>query len=159
MDLFLVRHAEAEDKAPGGTDAARPLTKRGRDDFEDVVRGLRRAGVEIDLILHSPLLRTVETAEILADVLVKGGETRATRLLAEPPGAELLAELRGERVACVGHEPHLPDLASWLLLGSARHGAALSMKKGGVAWLVGEPRPAHARLVAFLPPSVSRKLR
>ena len=63
MELTLVRHAIAED---GADDAARPLSKRGRQRFEDVVQELDSLGVRFDRILHSPKRRAVETAELLA---------------------------------------------------------------------------------------------
>ncbi|WP_338065454.1 hypothetical protein [Thermus caldifontis] len=67
------------------------------------------------------------------------------------------------RVALVGHEPHLSALLSWLLLGdfagaSAQEalGECFQMKKGGVAWLEGEPVPGGMRLKGLFPPKVFR---
>lgn len=67
------------------------------------------------------------------------------------------------RVALAGHEPHFSALLSWLLLGdfagaSAQEalGECFQMKKGGVAWLEGEPVPGGMRLKGLFPPKVFR---
>ena len=48
MDLFLIRHAIAEERRTGLPDAQRALTKKGRTRFEAVVQGLDRAGFRFD---------------------------------------------------------------------------------------------------------------
>lgn len=160
MQLFLIRHARAEDRSPDVDDAARPLTKRGRREFARAVRRLDRAGVQFDLVLHSPLLRAIETADLLTPLV--DGETRVTPRLAEPPGFELLEHLTGDRTALVGHEPWLSELVFWLVTGwriheHPDHAPPFRLQKGAVAWLEGEPRPGAMTLVALLPPSALRK--
>lgn len=174
MELLLVRHAialpleavppalEEDGKDEEGLDDRRPLSPKGVRRFRKVVRGLRALGVGLDLILTSPKRRALETAEMLADLLE--GEVRVTPHLAAPPTEALLAEIPKEgRTALVGHEPHLSALLAWLLLGdfagaSAREalGARFPLKKGGVAWLEGEPAPGGVALKALFPPKVFR---
>ena len=84
--LYIVRHAWAEDPAPGGDDFSRPLTKKGRRRFEKFVAHLRDAGMQVDAIATSPLVRTRETAEIMAEVF--GIESRVELLDALAPGAQ-----------------------------------------------------------------------
>ena len=151
MELTLVRHAIAED---GADDAARPLSKRGRQRFEDVVQELDSLGVRFDRILHSPKRRAVETAELLAGLCE--GELQSTALLAKEPNVELWTLLEGERLAVVGHEPHLTALLSWLVTGEPT-GGNFVLKKGGVAQLEGEPTPAGMRLCTLLTPRVLRR--
>lgn len=164
MELFLVRHAlalppEGEGEA---ADDQRSLAPKGVRRFRKVVRGLAALGVELDLLLTSPKRRALETAEILADLLE--GESRVSPHLAVSPSEALLAEIPREgRVALVGHEPYLSELLAWLLFGdflgeSARGGAGerFLLKKGGVAWLEGEPRPGGMVLKALFPPKVFR---
>jgi phosphohistidine phosphatase len=59
MDLYLIRHAIAED---GDDDDARPLSAKGAKKFKQAVKGLRALGVRFDRVLHSPRRRAVETA-------------------------------------------------------------------------------------------------
>jgi len=156
MELFVIRHAVAVPRGPGLEDAARPLTRRGRTRFERAVRGLDRLGVRFDRLYHSPWLRAVETADAL-DRLVDGEKVPTARL-AQTPEKGLLDELEGDRVGLVGHEPWLGELVALLLLGKRDAGAKLALKKGGVAWLTGDPRPGGASLHACLTPKILRKL-
>ncbi len=68
MEFYIVRHGIAEGYAAGG-DAERALTEEGRTKIAEVAAGLARAGVEIDHLYSSPLLRARQTAEILAGPL------------------------------------------------------------------------------------------
>jgi phosphohistidine phosphatase len=168
MQLYLIRHAIASDEPDGPSpdglpedldpmDAARPLTSRGARRFSDATRGLGRLGVRFDRILHSPLLRAVETAEILEDLL--RGESISTPLLARSPELELLTRLEGEAVAVVGHQPWLGELLGLLSLGTPEAGRVFTWKKGGVAWLEGDPAPAGMQLRAFWTPRSLRTMR
>jgi phosphohistidine phosphatase len=156
MDLFLVRHAAALPESAGVPDAARPLSLRGRDRFERAVRGLRRVAPAFDLLVHSPLLRAVETAQFLTRNLQ--GASRVSIHLVGAPTEALLAELDGESVAVVGHSPWLDALASWLVVGDRDHADAFPFRKGGVLWLVGGAAPGGMRVHAALPPRILRRV-
>lgn len=156
MEIFLVRHAIAVPASPDFPDAARPLTPEGRKKFEKVVRGLERLDVSFDRLFHSPWTRAVETAHLLTDLL--DGESVVEQGLARSPDAELITRFEGERAAVVGHEPWMSELLSLLVTGARPLAANVEFKKGGVAWLEGEPSPKGMRLVAFLPPRVLRRL-
>lgn len=154
--LLLVRHAIAGPPPPGGRDAERALTPAGVRRFRRVVRGLRRLDLALDELVHSPLRRAVETAELLLPLL--DGGSRVDARLAAPPTRALLDDIEGESCALVGHEPWLSELLAMLLPGApSAHG--LGFQKGGVAWLEGEFEEERMRLVAFLPPRVTRRLR
>jgi phosphohistidine phosphatase len=156
MELALVRHAVAEPKTArnGATDAARALTREGRRRFRRVSAGLKRLELRFDRLLHSPLRRAVETAELMEDLVA--GRIESEPLLATTPSDALLARLRGERVALVGHQPWLGELLSWLVLGDPSRGNAWDWKKGGVALLSGDPQPGGMQVTEFLAPSVLR---
>ena len=152
VEVFLVRHAIAEPYVAGQPDEERALTAKGRSRFRLCVRGLDGLGVTFERLLHSPLLRAVQTAEELTPLLE--GESAVTPLLAQAPSVQLLAELDGlSSAALVGHEPWMSDLLGLLLLD--QHAILpVGYKKGAVAWLRGDPRPGGMELVAFLPPRV-----
>ena len=156
MKLYVVRHGIAAEVDGEGSDEARPLTREGRAKFAEGVRGLAQLDTHVELILHSPLLRAVQTAELLVPLL--DGETQVTAHLAAPPSELLLAELRGAAVAVVGHEPWLSELVAWLVTGDRTKGHVFALKKGAVALLEGNPKPGDMLLVAFLPPNVLREL-
>lgn len=161
MQLYLIRHAIAEDTAPEGRkDDARPLSEEGVRRFRQVVKGLDRLEVRFSKLYHSPKLRAVQTADLLMKLV--DGESEVTPALAESPKEPVLELLEGfgeeDRVGMVGHEPWLSELCAWLVLGDRQKATAFGLKKGGVAWLEGEPQPGKMRLVALLPPSVLRAI-
>ncbi len=160
MKLYLIRHAAAEERAADGRDAARALTAEGRRRFREIVHGLQRLDVRVERLVHSPARRACQTAELCLPLVE--GELEVSDLLYAPPGEELLAALAGERVALVGHEPWLSELAFWLISGShARSGglgAALELEKGGLLELEGEPQPGGMTLLQALAPGTLRKL-
>ena len=157
IELYLVRHAVAEERGPRWPDdAKRPLTKEGITKFRQVVRGFAALDPEIQLVLTSPFVRAAQTAELLVagleprpkiqtlDALAPGGASRAV--------AAALAGARQRRIACVGHEPDLGQLAAELI-GASR---PLGFKKGGIC-LIDLERPAGpGRLAWFAPPRLLR---
>jgi len=156
MELLVIRHAIA---VPGSmllADADRPLSPQGRKRFSQVVMGLQRLGLRCDRLYHSPWLRAVETAELLGPVL--DGEMVSSPALARPPNQDLLDAMVGERVALVGHQPWLGELVYWLIVGDHSDGSGFAFKRGGVAWLEGQPKPGRMVLRAFLPPKALRAL-
>lgn len=150
MDLFVVRHAIAED---GPDDDARPLSKKGVRRFRQMVTLLSRLGVTFDRIVHSPKRRAIETAELLVPLLE--GELEVSAVLTEAPTDDVFGVLHGESIAVVGHEPHLSALVSWLM--GAESGDAVELKKGAVAHLTGYAEPGGMKLRALLPPKVARR--
>jgi phosphohistidine phosphatase len=158
MQLYVIRHAVAEDAAPGQDDASRELTDAGERKFKKVVKGLRSLGWTFDRVLTSPWLRARRTAELLKPV--SEDAPIETELLADSPGRELLALLAEHAVpslAVVGHEPWLSELVQWLVMADP-HRDAIELKKGGVAWLEGEPVPGAMKLRALVPPKLLREL-
>lgn len=132
--LYVIRHAVAEDLAADGGDRGRRLTKKGRRKFARLVRRLRAAGMEVDLIATSPLVRTRETAEILAAELPTRPPVEVVDALAPGSDWQALVEWTirqdAERVAWVGHAPCVGRLVA-LTIGDGS--AAIRMQKGAVA--------------------------
>ena len=159
-ELYLIRHAIAAERgAEWPDDTKRPLTHKGIARMREVVEGLADLGVELDLILTSPLLRARQTADLVHQGL--GGSTplEETTVLA-PGGApadviELLrAHGKAKAVALVGHEPDLGRLAAFLV--GAR--APFLFKKGGVCRIDFEKLPPAppGTLVWFAQPKMLR---
>jgi phosphohistidine phosphatase len=159
MQLFVIRHAIAEDAAPEQEDPTRELTDDGIRKLRQVVKGLRALDISFDRVLTSPWARAVQTAERLAPI--SDSEPIQTELLCHRPHAELLAMIaeRNEDTAVVGHEPWLGELVAWLAFGDTRHGEQLQLKKGGVVWLDGSAVPGGMTVRAILPPRIIRAAR
>jgi phosphohistidine phosphatase len=156
VELFLIRHAAALPRGGGRADAARPLSADGKLEWAQSVRGLERLGFRFDRLYHSPWLRALQTADALMPLVE--GESVVCSELARAPDRELLARVRGKRVALVGHEPWLSELCTWLVLGSPASASRMLLKKGGVIRLQGRLAPSGMQLLALLPPKMLRAL-
>jgi phosphohistidine phosphatase len=141
MELLVIRHGEAMDKEEfaktGKSDDLRPLTSAGMEEMKEIARAIRELVKKIDLLATSPLVRAVQTAEIIGaayDIPVNETIT-ALSPDSEPEEFEKwCADLEDvKRIAVVGHEPHLTGLVSWLLTGE--DDAIIELKKGGVCLL------------------------
>ena len=66
MQVLLVRHADAVDTGSARTDYERWLTDGGRRTMTKVGEALTRIGLRYSRIYTSPLVRAIQTAEILA---------------------------------------------------------------------------------------------
>jgi len=146
MDVFLVRHALAQERDPDKwpDDRARPLRPSGIRRFRSAARGLARLATVPDVVWSSRLARAWHTAVILHE---EAGwpEPEASTLIEEEldPTRVLRAISRAngiERLALVGHAPGLDDLAAIAVLGPRRNGL-MRLRKGGVACLRFEPSP------------------
>jgi phosphohistidine phosphatase len=163
IELYLVRHAIAAERGPAyPDDRLRPLTPEGRRRFKEAVRGLAAAGFELDLILTSPLTRAEETAAILSAGLARRVPVDVLEALA--PGGKPAAIVdaitrlarRHRRLALVGHDPDLGELAARLL--GAR--GALEFRKGAVCAIdVSSTTPGGPGTLRWLlPPRLLRRL-
>jgi len=149
MYLYIIRHAEAVERIPEGNDAIRALTSRGRIRFRKAGDTLKKLAIVPDLIATSPLIRAVQTAEILASSISSTCELIVVPELAEGFSLPQLRDFLGSHADCrhiaiVGHEPALGFLTQELL-GSADN---LSLKKGATLCL--ELDPAHPPLTGNL---------
>jgi phosphohistidine phosphatase len=121
MDVYIIRHAQAIDRDTPVDDAHRPLTARGRKDARKLGKALDREEVGLDAIVTSPLVRSVETAELVAvglgwdDELEVAPELSPARDPAEVVREVLLPRAELKAVAVVGHEPQLSALIALLL--------------------------------------------
>lgn len=118
--LFLVRHAKSSRNDPTLPDRARPLDDRGRQDAPRMGKRLTKRGVKPELLMSSPALRALTTAQLIADEI--GYERKAIvvddRLYASSAG-DLLDLIRAldkklDRVMLFGHNPEFTDLAHQL---------------------------------------------
>jgi phosphohistidine phosphatase len=155
MQLLVIRHAKAENALDfaqtGQPENLRPLTESGRRKMQRAAAGLLSEVEFIDVLAASPLLRTRQTAEIVAEAYVGRVVMELDALAPGGDADELLSWLRGHRdvsvVAIVGHEPSLGEFIGRMLCG--RHESVISLKKGAACLLNLDPdvTPGKARLV------------
>jgi phosphohistidine phosphatase len=168
VKLYVMRHGSAEDRADSGMDSDRALTSSGRERVRSVAKLLLELDEAPLHIVTSPLVRAVQTAEVVAVVTKlsdRDGTVEVRRELAagNGGGAALVASLAstsGRRVMLVGHEPDLSELASNLLAKSAARGASKqapsSFDKAMVLGIYVGPSGEHSRLRFVLDPRALR---
>jgi phosphohistidine phosphatase len=135
MNLFFLRHGKAHPRSPQWRpDSKRPLTQEGENAMFDVARGIKALGLSFDVILTSPYVRALRTAEILAEVYESQKLFETARLAPDVGAKDIIDEINenfsaaGE-IVLVGHEPFLSGLISTLLTGE--DGMGLELKKAG----------------------------
>jgi phosphohistidine phosphatase len=163
IELYLIRHGIAEERGDAWPDdSKRPLTADGIAKLRKAARGLAQLDVAFDVIVTSPLTRTKQTAEAIAGVFEPHPNIATLDSLA-PGGspAAVLSDLekyaKRERIALVGHEPGIGELAARLI--GTRHG--IPFKKGAICRIDVESLPPSGpgELRWFATPKMLRGLR
>jgi len=137
MKLIFVRHAAAIERSDKISDVNRYLTSEGKIYFRKTAQTMLKNGVEPSMILTSPLIRAVQTADILAETLSFSGPLVVSEEIA--PGLEILTlqtlfkrYQSVDELVLVGHEPDFSSIiVSLLNLPSGfnfKKGAAIKLK-------------------------------
>lgn len=157
MEIYLMRHGEAESKREGTTDDARRLTKHGEDQVrKNLAFAKENLGARIDLILSSPLTRAKQTANIAADLFAVKQSSVDGSLAPESAPYEIYAALSkidpsfSKSVLLVTHQPLVSHLLEDLVRSSR-----IAMSPASLAKITttteGEPRSQAGTLIWLLP--------
>jgi phosphohistidine phosphatase len=164
-ELYIMRHGLAALRAAATVldDAKRPLTPEGRQKMRGIAAGLANLGLDVDWIVSSPLVRAVETAELVGQALASKPPLELCDALRPGGSGEalitFLAKRRDRRrVLVVGHEPDLGELAA-RLIGAGRN-ASMPFKKGGCCLITFTlfPPKSPGRLIWWLTPRVMKRI-
>ena len=123
MQLLVVRHALAEEREifvqTGKPDDMRPLTSKGKSKMRKNAQGIVKLVPHINVLATSPLVRAMQTSEILLKEYLNTPQETLAAL--SPRGAKqavltwLQAQPTQNVIALIGHEPDLGELVSWFL--------------------------------------------
>ena len=121
--LYVLRHGKSDWEATCGTDAERPLKRRGRRAARTIGRFLTHIGEPPDLVISSPAVRARTTAELAASAGTWTADIRIEPRLYESNPLRVLAILREldeslGRVCLVGHQPTCSEVIALLCAGS-----------------------------------------
>ncbi len=115
--LFLIRHAKSSWDDTALPDKERPLNDRGLRDAPRMAERLAKRDAKPDLILSSPAVRALRTAEIFANKLdYQRKEIVVSERLYAAEADDLLDVIQQlgdsvRRVMLFGHNPELTELA------------------------------------------------
>ena len=162
MNLYVMRHAEA--LPVGGIvtrDADRHLSPRGEEDAALMGRALAHLDVNVDIVVTSPLVRAIDTGEIIGKEISDHPIIHVSAHLA--PGfshntlfRELLSLSAGGSIVAIGHQPDVSSFISFLIAEGQE--ASVAMSPGSIAKLVLEGSRPHAYLSWLLTPESVRVL-
>jgi phosphohistidine phosphatase len=162
MDLYIVRHGIAIDREDPQCppDPERYLTEDGIKKTRQVAKGVAALGITPDLLISSPYVRAMQTAEIFAAALsYPKQKIRQTDSLL--PGAEPslffreLAQDKHSTVFCFGHAPQLDEL---IAAAFASKQNLTALKKAGVASIkLKRVSPPSAELLWLATPKLLRR--
>jgi phosphohistidine phosphatase len=118
--LFLLRHAKA---VTGGIlipDKDRPLSDKGVKDISKLASKLSKKGLDFELIITSPSVRTITTAQIILKGLkISHSHLVVNDALYDAEAMNLLKVISSvskkiDKLMIVGHNPGLMSLASYI---------------------------------------------
>lgn len=150
MQIVLVRHAAAVDIRSAPTDHLRWITEEGRKSMTEVGKTLARLELMYACIYTSPLVRAVQTAEILAAQAAFSGPVEVYTPLSSDEGttAQALEPLEhaadDDVIVMVTHMPKIEVLAGHLCqmqrFASFKAGSACLIRieggKGSFQWML-----------------------
>jgi phosphohistidine phosphatase len=147
MRLYLTQHGLA---VPKEVDPDRPLSEQGREDARRLARFLGSTGLRVEQVLHSGKVRAEQSAALLAEALLPGGQAQGhDGLNPNDPVEPLVAEIAAwtTDTLLVGHLPFLGRLASLLLVADSDR-PILGFQPGTMACL--ERDPAGQWILAWM---------
>jgi len=108
--LFLLRHAKAENAAPGSSDINRALNERGKKESQAIGAFIKKQNLTFELVLSSPAVRARETAELVLSAAEVTTNVRYDQRIYEASPRQLLdviseVEANQSAVLLVGHNP------------------------------------------------------
>jgi phosphohistidine phosphatase len=118
--LYLLRHAKAESATLQFSDEDRALTPKGIDDAKKLATKLVKKDIRFDLILTSPAIRAITTAQIISNRLDhKQRFLEVDKKLYQADCTTLLTiasklHKKIKSVMLVGHNPALEDFAAYM---------------------------------------------
>jgi 8-oxo-dGTP diphosphatase len=148
MSLYLVRHADAGDRAAWtGDDRRRPLSAEGRSQAEAIALGF--ADHALDRIVSSPARRCLDTVEPLA--VLRGLVVEEHDALAEGAPFDLidalLTRVSGSSVLLCSHGDVIGAIVTTVRRRGVHLGAPMRWPKGSTWVLDGWPDTEHAGFV------------
>jgi phosphohistidine phosphatase len=155
MKLFFLRHGLADRSAWNGSDFERPLTPYGKERMGREADSIAKLNLGLQAIISSPLVRALQTAEIVAerldmlDLLIVDervspgfGVNDVAAIIEDHPEVECLM--------FVGHEPDFSQTIERLI-----GGGSVECKKGSLARVdLVDAGPLSGVLIWLVPPKI-----
>lgn len=162
MKVLIVRHGKAGNReewaqTTGKSDDQRPLTPKGKQEFQQLLDVIAPALSDVRTIISSPLVRTLQTAEMLQQTFADAELKTSDVLIQQTPVKKVLNLLCDNKkhkgiLVLVGHENHLSLILSKML--TVKESSLIAFKKGGCALVDFDPGSKRACLKWMVQPSM-----
>ena len=137
MNLYLIRHGIAIDRGIYTNDYERPLSEKGQQRTIKMAQRLVQIGIKFDIIFTSPLIRTLQTTQILKEASLSNNIQEEILLAPDGKLENWLSKWQKSKynqisnnIALVGHQPNLGQWAQQLLWGKIEN--KIIVKKAGI---------------------------
>ena len=159
MELLLLRHGQAENNGPDGSDFSRALVEKGIEQGRCAARILAAANSLPDLVLTSPLVRARQTADAFTEEAGMPGAIIQTWLACGMAPEQAMEELTAypdfKRIMIVGHEP---DFSRFIQYSLGAFGESIEVRKGSVICLEITPPSRRCTLRFLLPHKLLKRM-
>jgi len=161
MFVYFLRHASAgQTLLNAKKDEKRGLDKDGIEQCGYIGRALAALGVQVEIIISSPLKRSTQTAALVGNEMGHEGKLVTDNALRPEAGFADFQKLlekyaRQDSIMLVGHNPNLSAFLG-RAIGDGRSEAIIELKKGAVAKV--EMRRNAGSLSWCLTPRILRTL-
>lgn len=118
-NLYLMQHGIANSI---NEDPEESLSEKGRDIIKMSAIGLKKINISFDVIICSPKKRSIQTAQIIADIFKfpENNIMETDKVKPMTPAEETLEFIsKYERVFIAGHLPSIKEIISYLLYPTA----------------------------------------
>jgi phosphohistidine phosphatase len=138
MFVYFLRHASAGQQLSNAKkDEKRGLDKDGIEQCGYIGRALAALGVQVEVIITSPLKRSTQTAALVGNEMGHEGKLVTENALRPEAGFADFQKLlekyaRQDSILLVGHNPNLRDFLG-RVIGEPGSEATVELKKGAVA--------------------------
>lgn len=113
MEFVIVRHGDALALSDDGSDFSRHLSDEGREACKNAALNLKSSNFTPNLIVSSPLIRAVETAEVFSDVFNKCKIIKSDILKVESVAKKTVEGLKSygdKNIIVITHMPLISDI-------------------------------------------------
>jgi phosphohistidine phosphatase len=138
MFVYFLRHASAGQTLPNAKkDEKRALDKDGIEQCGYIGRALAALGVQVEIIISSPLKRSTQTAALVGNEMGHEGKLVTENALRPESSFTEFQKLlekyaRQDSIMLIGHNPNLRDFLGRVISEPGRQ-AVIELKKGAVA--------------------------
>ena len=150
MNIYFLRHGEAQAKQAGQSDAQRNLMPLGKQQAEQAAQWLGQHGIVVDVVVSSPLVRARQTAQPVAAALqieIREDERLSGGRLTLEALAGIVADADNpDSLLLVGHEPDFSTIIGQLT------GGKVDIKKATLALVTCDDIKAGSGELAWLVP-------